>query len=193
MKPYRDQHCQPGSEFYRHGERDCRRLAFDTVNSFSAPAAGGTSLRNFGTSNAITGIFQCMVAYNNSNPKRPIDPSWILCGTPYTGQQSLMQEQWGLRMALEEFVQMIKTGTWDKLQGGEGQWMILEITNANEFNPALVELLNDFRRGLMALTRAMDSLWLFGSFSHLFQQIHVFEADKKKRGLRSWVCCLPIC
>ena len=161
---------------------DWRRLAFATDGT-SAPAPGGTSLRNFANINCICAIIQLMI---NHKGKYKFNPDWVLIGTMYRDQLGELEKQFGIRFKGVEAAKYLRCDTLHKLQGSEARIFLHEYTPANEHNPAMFGFNSDFRRENVALTRGMDAVWVVGSFFRHFEQIHIINSDPRPRGLKLW-------
>jgi hypothetical protein len=161
--------------------RDWRRLAYITPGT-SAPAPGGTSLRNFSNVNSIAGVVQMMIEHKGNYKFKQ---EWLLIGTAYRDQLAEIEKQFAIRFKYDD-IKDITMDTSHKLQGGEGRIYLFEFTPANEHNPALFGFNSDWRGANVQLTRAQDAIWMFGAFERHMDQIHILGSENAPPGLKNW-------
>jgi hypothetical protein len=144
-----------------------RRLFFHVIDARSATLEGDTSLVNYATAWAIveqvTEMFMYVAPPERKLPQ--LDPAKMLIATGYVAQKLLIEKL--LKLIWEwkawDMNTVPRVVTIDGVQGSECEFMLLDLTAANEHRGAMIGFLKSWNRMNVALTRAQEVLWIFGN------------------------------
>jgi hypothetical protein len=144
-----------------------RRLFFHVIDARSATLEGDTSLVNYATAWAIveqvTEMFMYVAPPERKLPQ--LGPAKMLIATGYAAQKLLIEKL--LKLIWEwkawDMNTVPRVVTIDGVQGSECEFMLLDLTAANEHRCAMIGFLKSWNRMNVALTRAQEVLWIFGN------------------------------
>lgn len=163
-----------------------RRLFFHVKDARSAALEGDTSLVNYATAWAIVEEVTQMFMYE-APPERKLPhlgPSNMLIATGYAAQKLLIEKL--LKLIWEYKAWDMSTiphvVTIDSVQGRECEFMLLDLTAANEHRGAMIGFLNSWNRMNVALTRAQEVLWIYGNIECWRSELQtIVEYQKGKK------------
>jgi hypothetical protein len=167
---------------YDGTSRGIRRLFFNT-SGHSAPRPGGSSIQNFANINWIVDLLGAFTTFLKSPDNEfEMEAEALVIQVPYTAEKNELITQMYRRLP-QDVASWPVIKTVDSNQGGQSALSWLSLSPANSHHGSQIGFLDDWHRMNVALTRAQQSVAMFGNIDAWLAEFEIFAGIAK---LKPW-------